>query len=349
VGHDLRRHGGGTLAAVAVVTAVLLGAAGCGGGSSDSSGASGAKEKLVIAAGGVTNSNAAIYIARLAGFYDAEGLDVEIKQAGGNASTLVVSGQADLGQLGIATALTPIKDGKQTAVVFGTSAGPLAFVVGNPKITDVKQCKRVTTTFVGSGPYSEVPVYQKAFNVTWDVVPLTDTPSVPNLVISGQADCAVASYSVLGKAIDGNQVRILVDPREQAGKIPSYVEVAIYGLKDKLPGKRAAVEKLLRALVKAYQLIAEKSPADLATMLRQDRDFQAISQEQLVKQIEVEKPIAMKAPNSGYIAASTWPGNLAFLRDGGSTFIDPQEDKWSYANAVDMSYYEAANGKPAQQ
>jgi ABC-type nitrate/sulfonate/bicarbonate transport system substrate-binding protein len=149
------------LGAALVVIGLATTAAAC---SSSSKGGGG--DTLTVAAGGITDSNAALYVALEKGYYADEHVKVSIKQAAGNASTLVVGGQADLGQLGTSAALTPIKDGKQTSVVFAVSGSPLAYIVGNPKIGSVTDCKKVTTTYVGSGPYSEVSLYEKAFGVT---------------------------------------------------------------------------------------------------------------------------------------------------------------------------------------
>lgn len=304
-----------------------------------------APERVVLATGGVTTATAAYYIGILGGFFEDQGLEVEIEAAGGNAAALVVSGQADLGALGLPAAVTPIREGRQTRVIFGYLNTPISFIIGNPDVEDAAQCESVTTTYAGSQPYAEAILFQDALGASWDLAPLTDTPSVPNLVVSSQADCAVASYSVVGGAIREERVNVLLDPSDTSqlpDGFPRAHGAALYGLEETLEERRDVIIGFLAGLLQAYDLIERSEPSELAEMLREHPDWAGQAQEQLTAQIEVEKPIVMQPVEGGYITEEMWQDDLGFLVASEVTFVDPDDEIWGYENVVDMSFYDSA-------
>jgi cobalamin biosynthesis protein CobD/CbiB len=52
------------------------------------------------------------------------------------------------------------------------------------------------------------------------------------------------------------------------------------------------------------------------------------------------------APGNGYLPEAAWANSLQFFMQGGATYIDVNDKKWSYQQRVDMSYYDQAIGKP---
>ena len=51
-------------------------------------------------------------------------------------------------------------------------------------------------------------------------------------------------------------------------------------------------------------------------------------------------------PARGYVTEAVWTTTRAFFVDAGYGFIQPTDEKWSYARRIDMSYFELALGKP---
>jgi ABC-type nitrate/sulfonate/bicarbonate transport system substrate-binding protein len=335
-----------------VIIAVLLTA--CGGGTGPTTGGpTGAqtaapREKLNVIAGTVEPGRIIEYVAILNGYYAAEGLDVEFKIVGANnVVNLIVSGAADLANIAVPNALAPVRDGKETVIIQGaTGNGASGFFSGNVSkgITDYSQCKRITTFTAGSAAYAWAALYKKVLNLQGELVQLGDVAALQPSILSGQSDCGSTGGNVVTEGLRSGALRLLIDPRAglPAAVPKNVLEQATFGLKDNLKAKRSAVIKYLKASQRAAQAIAGMSNAELAALLVKDPDWQAIGVTNAIAQLELNR--FSVRPNNGYIESGIWSTELDWVRYG-SPFVD-NDAKWSFANRVDMSYYEEALGKP---
>jgi ABC-type nitrate/sulfonate/bicarbonate transport system substrate-binding protein len=335
---------------VAATALVLTAVTACGGSTAPATQAP--KESLVIALGAVEPAaTSAIYLAQITGRFAAAGLDVTIEQVAGQLLTVVVGAQADIGIIGLATALSPVKDGKETSIIYANSSGAVGgFMVAGPKIQKVTDCKKVVTFTPGSSAYAWTVRYKSVYGANYDIINVNDVNATPATVVAGNADCGVGSIAAFGPFITAGKLHLIVDPRDSSfpQDLKAQPEGVVFGLKANLQSKQSAITKFMTAYQKTIlEVIRKDTPDQLATLLRQNADWQPFSQVSLSSLMQAAQ--TQMAPDNGYLPASVWPQELAFWIAGGSTYIQPSDPKWSYAQRVDMSYYVKANGKPTTQ
>ncbi len=342
----------GVLGAMALALA-LLGAACSSGGDSSSSdtsagGSSGpARASVTVAVGALDPVFTQAYVTQEAGFFDDENLDVNLNVAGSNVVNLLVSGQADLALLGTSSAFVPVREGKQTSIIYGNlGGGTSGFMVGTGDITEPSGCSRVGTLNVGSAVYAWATLYESAYDADYEIVPFQDYPTIIAATQSGNVDCAVAAYGSLAQGINDGTFKLIVDPRNEAS-LPSSVptdiiEGALWGMSDNLNSRSDVMVRFLRAYNKGLELINSSSETELAELMTQNSEWATFGGQKLAELIEFQKYAF--APNDGYISPDGWTANIEFFKNGGLEFIDPANPTWGYDERVDMSFYDQAIG-----
>jgi ABC-type nitrate/sulfonate/bicarbonate transport system substrate-binding protein len=302
--------------------------------------------KLSVGLGGPDASAAPLYVAYQKGWFKQEGVDVSINNTMGNTLNSVVAGQSDIAECCIAATLVATNQGKPmsliTAVVGGGEVGLMVGTVDSPS-----KCTRMSTGFPGGTVLMWTMRYQKLLKAKWDIIQNQDPSQIPNLVISGQANCAVLTSTIAAAGLNAGKFHVLIDPSKPSTLPPGFpqgiLEVAFWGAPAHLKAEKTAVTAFLRAWLKAVAFIKQAPPEQVATILRENPDWKTLSQEQVIFSVQDVKPYL--APRSGYITTSSWPDWLDFIKEAGETFVDPADPKFSYKNMVDMSYYRSAGGQ----
>jgi len=149
--------------------------------------------------------------------------------------------------------------------------------------------------------------------------------------------------------LDEGKVVLLGDTRTAATR-PSFMpltfpEASLFGIKAHLESRRDVIERFIKAFHKGYTDIVKGGDVNaIADLVRANRDtFKSVSIEDVRSQIQA--CLGYVAPNEGLIPESGWAQAQSIFHDGGLTFVDPADPTYSYANVVDMSYYNAATGK----
>lgn len=327
-----------TATAVAAAGAVVLAACSSSGGGSSSSGTGGGsapKPTITVALGAIDPVFTQVYVAKYNGFFDKEGVNVDIKQVGANALTTVVAGQADLGW-SAAAAFVPPKSGKQTSIIYGGSIeGISGFMAGGKKITDPSQCKKVGALGPGTAVYRWAQIFAQAYGVTYDIVPLQDYPTILAAVLSGRVDCAVATNTIFAPKLADKSLNTLIDLRDKdalhAGIPKDVLDSMVWGMTDTMKAKSDAIVKFLKGLQDAANYMKSASPDDITALLQKSDDFKAVNKDTLLAGVTFDLPFL--APNNGQVDESAWPDQINF---------------WSstdtYGQRVDMSYLQKANG-----
>jgi ABC-type nitrate/sulfonate/bicarbonate transport system substrate-binding protein len=302
-----------------------------------------------MSAANVTNL-ATVYLLETLGYAKDEGLDYSVKTALANALNLVVSGDGDLAAVGPSAALVPVREGKETSIIFALGSGTaVGFVAGTQKIKSIADCTRVSTSQAGTSTYSIAMTYKAATNANFNVLGLGDANQILPSVLSGGSDCAITALGLLQGGLDQG-LHLVVDPRIPSTIPPNTIQdtigSAFWGMKDNLQKKRSAVEKLMRAMKRVEQYVKTAPLADVAAALIRHEDFKAYKVDVLAKQIELEKLFWF--PDGGYIRSASWPGSLRFFQYG-LPFIDPANKIYSWDSRVDMSYWVSVNGQPARK
>lgn len=332
------RRAAAALAAAALASAGLAACA-----SSDAEGSSGGSDSLFVATGGASANQMVPYLAETLGYAKEEGLDLKVKTLEANTVAAVVAGRADIAEFGAGSALAPVGEGKDTSIIVGLQGGETTgFVMAGKGIDEITQCKRLATNPKGSSAYSSAAAYKKATGATYDIVEFTTPADVAASVVSGQTDCASSSLGVLSAGLSQG-LHLIIDPNKPEQIPPDSIQgtvgVSLWGMKDELQKKSAAVEKLMKALVKVQKYLETATPDEIAASLKKNSDFTAYEAAALATAVKGELPFLF--PNDGRIDADQWPATLTYYKYGNPA-IDPTGDVWSFDKRVDMSYMDKA-------
>ncbi len=302
-------------------------------------------DKLVALSAGNTTPLAPIYLAETLGFAKQEGLDYSVKTVFANSLNLVVAGEGDFSVIGISSALVPVREGKETSIVYAISSGlATGFMVAAQKVKTVADCTRVSTSRAGSAVFSSAMAYKTTGGGKFTILELGDANQIVPSVLSGGSDCAVSALAVLQPGLEQG-LHLLIDPRNPstvpANTVQGTYGSGLWGMKDNLQKKRVAVEKLMRALKRVEEYI-KKTPVDqVAAEIVKHPDFKTYKPADIAKQVEAEKLFWF--PDSGFVRQSNWNGALTYYKYG-LPFIDHGNKLYSYESRVDMSYWTAAFG-----
>jgi len=303
---------------------------------------------LKVVLGAVDPNGAGFFwVAYLQGYFKDESLDLTWQNVGANVQTAIASGQADIGAIGAANALNLAKNGVDTVIVYNhTSGRGSGFLFAKPGISSPRDC-RSTATFAGSTTYAWAVTLKRELNLSYDIIPLTDTAIVRAGILSGQFDCVVSSLSTLASLADEGKIHILLDPREPTypTSVPQGVSGgAWFGTRDNLLAKREAVVRFIHALGRGWADYQKMTADQIGALLRKEPSFQQFSDSALVSGSTAAKPFAL----DGFISSPAWSATIRLYKDGqlGLDAVDPTVAMWSYERRVDMSYYDAAIGAP---
>ena len=307
-------------------------------------------DKLVALSAGNTTPLAPIYLAETLGYAKQEGLDFTVKTVFANSLNLVVAGDGDLSVIGVSSALVPVREGKETSIVYAISSGlGTGYMAASASIKTIADCTRVSTSRAGSAVFSSAMAYKTSSGGKFNILELGDANQIVASVLSGGSDCAVSALAVLQPGLEKG-MHLLVDPRNPATVPPNTIQGTIssglWGMKDNLRQKRPAMEKLMRALKRVDQFIKNSTPEQVAAELIKHPDFKTFTLDTIAKQVVAEKLFWF--PDGGYIRSSAWPGTLTYFKYG-LPFIDGSNKLYAWEERVDMSYWVAANGQPANR
>lgn len=303
---------------------------------------------LSVVAGAVEQSSTVLWFARVAGFYEKHGLDVSITVGGGNTINLMVAKQGDITLYSVPAAFTPVRNGLATSIVYGGVKGEGGdFVVAKPHIKSIKECTRLATFSIGSSAYGWAVKNKSLYDADYAIQTFGDFPTLAAAFSSGNADCANAVLAPFAALLDSGEAHLIVDPRDPSTLPedfpPELIASAFWGLKDHLESKRDTVVDFLRAVHEAFAAMKNMTPAQIAELLRTDRDWQTQSESQIADGYVGAADFFQ--PNDGYVTKKGFDSSADFYRDAGLDFIDPGSPAFSYSSMVDMSYYDAAVGK----
>lgn len=307
-------------------------------------------DKLVALSAGNTTPLAPIYLAETLGYAKQEGLDFTVKTVYANSLNLVVAGEGDLSVIGLSSALVPVREGKETSIVYAISSGlGTGFMAASANVKSIADCTRVSTSRAGSAVFSSAMAYKTAGGGKFNILELGDANQIVPSVLSGGSDCAVSALAVLQPGLERG-LHLLVDPRNPAtvppNTIQNTVSSGLWGMKDNLRQKRPAVEKLMKALKRVEQFIKTATPEQVAAELIKHPDFKTFTAETIARQVAAEKLFWF--PDGGYVRNSAWPGTLGYYKHG-LPFIDAGNKLYAWEERVDMSYWISANGQPANR
>lgn len=341
---------------------VAVGLAGCGSSSpSSDTKASGGMTSLTVAVPSTNTAWADLYIAEAGGYFKSEGLNVKVL-SGPVTSTVAYlqSGQADLVEWSASPAISAADKGLNTKVIEANNADGGLALIGSPKIASIAQAKAKPNCRLGSPPKGTV-AYSYALNFVktlglsnCTIAEVASVASLSAATLSGQYDLQVGVYTDALK-IESGGGHILEDPStpqfaktfQGGGHFPNVVT---FGVADHMAAIKPAIEKFLRAEVKAHEALATQSDGvdKLVSNLQSVDELKTEKASTLKTDLNFGKPFyAVKFGGpTGYIDEASWKLVLNSLKDYGISGYDPSASVNSYAQRVDMSYLkDATSGK----
>jgi hypothetical protein len=296
------------------------------------------------------------HIAVAKGFFKARGLDVKLTDnLGSNFPNALVSGQVDLGWAALPTGLLVTQQGKPTSIIYGTAGAALgASMYGVPgKVTTIDALKkkggscRIASLPPGTLGYGAVAVYLKKLGLNCDIVPETDTGAMVGATKAGRVDAFVIASGNVIAPLAAKQIVTIVDaskPDQLAASFgPDYLAIGYVGLTKTMKAKAPSVVAFLKGIKDAYNWFSTASDADVAAAIKGQDQFTALKQSDLVQTIAVDRKF-MYSPDKARIDAPAWQNALTQFQDWKIANFKSTSPAFSYANSVDMTYYDQAMG-----
>jgi NitT/TauT family transport system substrate-binding protein len=313
--------------------------------------------KLTVAEGiGAGFPNAAL--AQSLGYFKAEGLDVKILSTDGDSRmATVVSGRA---QVGAYTLLAPILASKQghnmTEFYAYQGEHSVGALVSRKGITSLEQLKalpncKLATENSGSSFYGYMQSWIKALGLHCKVTQFSSGETMLGGVVAGHYDAADDSLDDVIPVVKKGKINMLVDPRNR-NVIDGYLGQgfptnAWFAPTDWAKTHKDVLVRLLRAFDKADQALRTMTPEQLGKALHDlpDPAWKATSADDYAAEFSAIR--YSLNPNRGYISEADWTRAFKSISNWGVSGFSATDPASAYAARVDMSYYDAAIGKPA--
>lgn len=367
--------------AVAVSAGLCLALAACGGsgsgtsGGGTGSGASATPSSAAPSGGGLSTSKPAtlsvatptvvpgtfsqVYLAQELGYYKDENLTVNIKTGVARSTlSLITSGQVDLAVFGATAALTLRAQGKDAKVLYNLDGGGQLANVAVKANSPIKSLNQLAGKSVGAttptgaqGGWTNLlsSKVQKATGKGFKIDYLGSETVLVNSLETGAIAAAVVPKSFVTPDIDSGKLRLLVDTTKSAER-QKYLglsnandtEGCIFGINSDLTAKKNAVTRFFVALNRANTYLNTHSGAQVGAVLARMPVFKQAGAKTLGKEIATPHPYFNQT--HGLITSSNWQASLDIFKKWGKA-APPNvatDSKYSYAQAVDMSYLKAA-------
>jgi ABC-type nitrate/sulfonate/bicarbonate transport system substrate-binding protein len=353
------RRGLAALAAAALA-AVLAACSSTSHSGNTGGGASTAPVDLTVAVSATVSDFAPLYVAVAENYFAQNNVKLNIiPNSLANTLPYLTSGRADLAMYSATIALSAAAQGKATSIVYLTERQPGFALVGGKGTTSIDQLKgksscRYGIPQQGTSGYGVGAALHDALALKCDLVITPDPATMVAQVASGTMDAGVmlASNADQAKSKGGT---ILIDPRSASDRATYFTAEtptgAVFGVTDNLKKKRAGVVGFIKAMNQAVQFIDSHTDDQVvADLLKADNTFATTPTATLVTNFASSvRPYICKGligpvlgNKVGYISESAWNTALQTYKIYGIQGFDPNAAVNSYAQRVDMSYYNQA-------
>jgi ABC-type nitrate/sulfonate/bicarbonate transport system substrate-binding protein len=315
--------------------------------------------KLVITTAVVDTQFALPNVAQLLGSFTKAGVEVEIRDGVGSTAqtTLIVSGNADLGIVGTGGAILPTAQGKPTTIIRDNYGGGIAALITTRSSSSIRQLTDLAGKTVGVnalngsayGTMSLLSDYVKSRKGEgFTLRALGTTPSLVAAVRSGQIDAGGGPLGFWGEGIKDGSLRIIFNAQRTAdatilkravGGGQYYSESTFWGLTDNIKAKRATIVKFLTGIARADIWMRTHTPQQLADLLQRVPAYRSVDREVLASSWAFVRHTLN--PYDGYLTAPVWKASQP-LMERSSLGIDFSDPAFAYGARVDMTYLAAA-------
>jgi hypothetical protein len=305
-------------------------------------------------------------VAKQMGFYDGEGVSVNlVENSGANTTNLNVAGQADLTAYTGAAATQVALQGKPVTGIMATEVYPGAAFISAPNITSAADLRnapncRISAATIGSTAYAAALVYMRELGVAnkCTLVQLPTTALQIQGTLAGAYQATVTGYSAWS-TMQPAGAHLLIDPLSDTyaktyGR-SAYQAGLLWGLKDNLSTKSAALADFIRGTFDAAQYIWTHTDKQVATVLAKDPLYTGLTVDQLTPLVTAVRPFEGNNTNRlhadkskpYYMSEGDWKTALAAFAQYGLQGFDPTSPLLQYSQIIDMGPYAKAFPKPS--
>jgi hypothetical protein len=343
---------------LAVLTASCSSAAAVSGSASSSAGP---KVPQVInftfAEASVNTSDSADVWALERGIWQRLGLNVTMPFQGSIENTEIASGRDVVGVYGTTGMFPGTEAGHAQSIIFSEGTGNSSLEcdvqTSSPDHTMLDLAgQSVGVIGVNGGTYGAVAAMSayivKKGKAAIKIVIEPDTAALVAATESGAvaAGCANGSFGTAEKAGLTRTIVQADSPLSRSITGPRAIGKAAFGLNSELASDRTAIVRLVAGTRIADAQIMRATNAQVAAVLAENPNFapSAISRSALISEVAEARPFF--AQDEGYISPTDWNDSLkAYAFYGlnvGGVPINLHSSAFSYKDAVDMSYWNAA-------
>lgn len=299
------------------------------------------------------------YLAEELGYFKENGVTVNQQVVGANVPAMVTSGQADLGFYALPAVMLAASKGQPMKVIRvngGLQGG--ALLADPEKYPDVeslrgaKDCTMVSFP-PGTSNYGYTLHLKEVLGMDCKVNGLATAPLQLGAIANGSAQLATGSAPTFAGATQEGQLKLLINPADQAQRDEFYPESwrfgegGYFGVGPNLEKKKGAVVAFMKSIQQADEWMRDHSDQEVAQMLiKADKGFADVGEAALVPSVAYVRELSQVGNAQGYVGPDTWDltvkGYESFKLQG----YDGADPAYAYDSIIDMSYWTAANGQP---
>jgi ABC-type nitrate/sulfonate/bicarbonate transport system substrate-binding protein len=361
-----RRKAGAAFGAIGIAGALILTACSSSGNSSGSSGsgsAAHASSGTVSLSVGIPNpgtQNDDYYVALEGKVFTRLGLNVNTVTEGATETTALSTGTMVVGNFGTTGMFSAVASGRHMQVVYsentGASTGAIFVKAGSPYKTIMslsgQKAGSIGTNGQGYGAVASYSHYIATHGgKPLDIVVEANPNGLLAAVESGQIAAAMNNVTgAFATAVEQGKLRQITSPTdpkvEQILGGKNVAAASFFGLSSAMASNKTAVTRLVAGLRIARMQTAKATVAQIAAVMAKNPSFapSIVSSKALQSGLTGQRPFDGIA--DGYVSASLWANSLKAFSNWGlnlnGTSLDLTQAGFSYANAIDMSYWNAA-------
>lgn len=285
--------------------------------------------------------HAAMHLAKVKGWFEREGLDIDLQDGTGSLNTiqLVASGQIDVGQVQLGSmAIARSKGLPVTSFAGFMRKGDLAVMVPRDShidtLQDLKGKKLLCFTASPWAPFIDPFLAKGGLDRKTVDVEMVSPPAMGALYSKGDADgfLSVEPYAVplVEKTRPAKTIRLA----DYGISFPSY---GFMTTDDTLKKRKETLAKLVKVEIETWEYIWNGHVAEAVRAIMQDRPGINLDPEILTPQLELSRPFfdtdATKGKRIGWQAEEDWVAALNSMKDAGAIPSANQPEQY-YTNAL---------------
>lgn len=304
-----------------------------------------------------STNNTDFFYALESGIWTRLGVNITTVAQGTIEPTTIAAGRMVVGEFGTTGMFSGIGAGRDEVIVLNESTGDSGAsitVKASSSYHTLMDLSGATVGVVGAGgqafgaasAYSAYIVKNggKPLNIVIEANVAANTAALS----SGSIDAAIGT-PVFGAAISAGIDRTLVSESSAIARIATGQGVAagtFFGLRSLIKKNSTAIIRWIAGMrIALYQINHEPASA-IAAVLAKNPTFAPTVLSASLLASEVDQERSFWAADSGFISKTTWNNSLKAFSNWGLTLaglnVDLNSKLFSYANAVDMSYWTAA-------